>query len=181
MAGILPFNHLKYINGCLKLIALRISSGTLLYKLQNATENCGIPDKCQQPKIVERLVLWYEFVSHEKFNHVKLLIKEKCPHTIITERYRFCCFKTKRDSFFTACNNPDEFFSLYFSGFTWFCMRRGVYNNDRWVRYLNAFIVLRKTYRQYLELKISICNVCTKLIKSLCSRRKRSYHPSLFL
>ena len=38
VAGISPFNHLKCINGCLILIALRISSVTLLYKLQNATE-----------------------------------------------------------------------------------------------------------------------------------------------
>ena len=38
VAGISPFNHLKCINGCLILIVLRISSVTLLYKLQNATE-----------------------------------------------------------------------------------------------------------------------------------------------
>ena len=38
-------------------------------------------------------MLWYEFDFDGKFLHVKLLIKEKCPHTIITERYRFCCFK----------------------------------------------------------------------------------------
>ena len=38
VARILPFNHLKYINGFLILIALRISSVMLLYKLQNATE-----------------------------------------------------------------------------------------------------------------------------------------------
>ena len=38
VAGILPFSHLKHINGCLILIALPISSVTLLYKLQNATE-----------------------------------------------------------------------------------------------------------------------------------------------
>ena len=38
VAGISPFNHLKCINGCLILIALRISSVTLLYKLQNETE-----------------------------------------------------------------------------------------------------------------------------------------------
>ena len=36
--GISPFNHLKCINWCLILIAVRISSATLLYKLQNATE-----------------------------------------------------------------------------------------------------------------------------------------------
>ena len=38
VAGISPFNHLKCINGCFILIALRISSATLLYKLQNSTE-----------------------------------------------------------------------------------------------------------------------------------------------
>ena len=43
-------------------------------------------------KIIERLVLWYEFDSHGKLSHVKIFIKEKYPHTIITERYRFCCF-----------------------------------------------------------------------------------------
>ena len=53
----------------------------------------GIPDKCQQPKIVERLVLWYEFDCDEKLSYVKLPIKEKYSHTIITERYRFCCLK----------------------------------------------------------------------------------------
>ena len=53
----------------------------------------GIPDKWQQPKLIERLVLWYEFDCDGKFSHVKLLIKEKYAHTIITERYRFCCFK----------------------------------------------------------------------------------------
>ena len=93
VAGILPFNHLKCINGCEILIALRISSVTLLYKLQNATEKSGIPDKCQKSNIIERLVLWYDFDSHGKCSHVKLLIKEKYPHTIITDRYRFCCFK----------------------------------------------------------------------------------------
>ena len=40
----------------------------LLCKLQNATE---------KSKIIERLVLWYEFDSHGKFSHVKLLIKGK--------------------------------------------------------------------------------------------------------
>ena len=34
-----PFGHLKCINWCLIVIALRMSSVTLLYKLQNATEN----------------------------------------------------------------------------------------------------------------------------------------------
>ena len=48
-------------------------------------------------KLIERLVLWYEFDFDRKFSHVKLLMKEKYPHTIITERYRFCCFKM-RDS-----------------------------------------------------------------------------------
>ena len=38
VAGISLFNHLKCINGCCILIALRIFSATLLYKLQNATE-----------------------------------------------------------------------------------------------------------------------------------------------
>ena len=38
VADISPFNHLKCINWCLILIAVRISSVTLLYKLQNATE-----------------------------------------------------------------------------------------------------------------------------------------------
>ena len=38
VAGISPFDNLKCINVCLILIALRISSVTLLYKLQNATE-----------------------------------------------------------------------------------------------------------------------------------------------
>ena len=38
VAGISPFNHLNCINGCLILIVLRISSVTLLYKIQNATE-----------------------------------------------------------------------------------------------------------------------------------------------
>ena len=38
VASISPLNHLKCINVCLILIALRISSVTLLYKLQNATE-----------------------------------------------------------------------------------------------------------------------------------------------
>ena len=37
-------------------------------------------------------MLWYEFDFDGKFRHGKLLIKEKYPHTIITERYRFCCF-----------------------------------------------------------------------------------------
>ena len=43
----------------------------------------GIPDKCQQPKLIERLVLWYEFDFDGKFRHVKLLIKETYPHTIL--------------------------------------------------------------------------------------------------
>ena len=38
VADISPINHFKCLNGCLILIALRISSVTLLYKLQNATE-----------------------------------------------------------------------------------------------------------------------------------------------
>ena len=38
VAGISPFNHLECINWCLILIAVRISSVTVLYKLQNATE-----------------------------------------------------------------------------------------------------------------------------------------------
>ena len=38
VGGISPFNYLKCINRCLILIAVRISSVTLLYKLQNATE-----------------------------------------------------------------------------------------------------------------------------------------------
>ena len=94
VAGILPFKHLKYINECLILIALRISSVTLLYKLQNATEKVVFWINASSQKITERLVLWYEFEfdSHGKLSHVKLLIKEKCPNTIITERYRFCCF-----------------------------------------------------------------------------------------
>ena len=53
VAGISPFNQLKYINWRLIFLAVRISSVTLLYKLQNATEkmvHC-IPDKCQQPKL----------------------------------------------------------------------------------------------------------------------------------
>ena len=41
-------------------------------------------------------VLWYEFDCDGKFSHVKLLIKEKYSHTIITERYRFCCFNSIR-------------------------------------------------------------------------------------
>ena len=93
LAGISPFDHLNCINSCLILIAVRISSVTLLYKLQNATEKSGIPDKCQQPKLKERLVLWYKFDCDGKFSHVNPLIKEKYSHTIITERYRFCCFK----------------------------------------------------------------------------------------
>ena len=44
-------------------------------------------------------MLWYEFDVGGKFRNVKLLIKEKYPHTIITERYRFCCFKGVRTSF----------------------------------------------------------------------------------
>ena len=36
--------------------------------------------------------LFFYFDFYGKFRHVKLLIKEKYPHTIITERYRFCCF-----------------------------------------------------------------------------------------
>ena len=90
VACISPFNHLKCINGCVILIALRVSSVTLLYKLQNATYSGQMP---AAKKIIEKLVLWFEFGSHGKFRHVKLLIKEKYPHTIITERYRFCCFK----------------------------------------------------------------------------------------
>ena len=38
VAGISAFNHLKCINWCLIFIAVRISSVTLLNKLQNATE-----------------------------------------------------------------------------------------------------------------------------------------------
>ena len=38
VAGISPINHFKCLNGCLILIKLRISSVTLLYKLQNETE-----------------------------------------------------------------------------------------------------------------------------------------------
>ena len=38
VAGIAPFNHLKCINWCWILIAVRIASDTLLYKLQNTTE-----------------------------------------------------------------------------------------------------------------------------------------------
>ena len=51
----------------------------------------------QQPKIIERIVLWYKFDSHRKFSHVKRLIKENYPHTIITERYRFCCFNASNN------------------------------------------------------------------------------------
>ena len=76
------FTHLKCINWCLILIAVRI----------------GIPDKCLQPKLIERLVLWYVFDGDGKFSHVKLLIKEKYSHTLITERYRLCCFKHRRTS-----------------------------------------------------------------------------------
>ena len=96
VAGISPFNHLprrKCINGCLILIALRISSVTLLYKLHNATEEEVFRTNASSQKNIERFVLWYEFDSHGKFSHVKLLIKEKYPHTIITER--FCCFNIK--------------------------------------------------------------------------------------
>ena len=38
VAGISPFNHFKYKNKFFTLIVLRISSVTLLYKQQNATE-----------------------------------------------------------------------------------------------------------------------------------------------
>ena len=34
----------------------------------------GIPDKCQQQKLIERLVIWYEFDCDGKFSHVKLLM-----------------------------------------------------------------------------------------------------------
>ena len=97
VAGISPFNHLKCINWCfIVLIAARISSVTLLYKLQNATEKVVFRTNTgyQQPKLKERLVFWNEFDCDGKFSHVKLLIKEKYSHTIITERYRFCCFKS---------------------------------------------------------------------------------------
>ena len=107
MAGISPFNHLKYINGCLILIAFRISCVTLLYKIQMQRKS-GIPDNCQQSKIIERLVLWYEFDSHGKFSHVKLLIKEKYPHTIITDRYRFCCFNRKHLNLVEAAEDEGE-------------------------------------------------------------------------
>ena len=91
VAGISPFDHLKCINGCLILITLRISFVTLLYKLQNAMEKVVVRTNASSQKIIERLVLWYEFDSHGKLSHVKLLIKGKYPQTIFTERYRFCC------------------------------------------------------------------------------------------
>ena len=47
VAGISPFNHLKCINWCVILIAVRISSITLLYKLQNVTEKVIWPS-CQR-------------------------------------------------------------------------------------------------------------------------------------
>ena len=40
-----------------------------------------IPDKCQQPKHEERLVVWYKFDCDEKFSHVKLLLKGKHSNT----------------------------------------------------------------------------------------------------
>ena len=83
-----------------KLLYSHFSGGKFYYiaifpggKMARGKNYYTTPDKCQKPKLIERLVLWYEFDFDGKFRHVKLLIKEKYPHTIITERYRFCCFK----------------------------------------------------------------------------------------
>ena len=54
IAYISPLTHLK----CIYLIALRITS------FAECNEKSGIPDKCQQPKLIERIVLWYEFDSN---------------------------------------------------------------------------------------------------------------------
>ena len=89
MAGISPFKHLKCINWCLILIAVRISSVMLLYKLQNAMEKVVF----RTNDSLKGLSYGYELDCDGKFSHVKLLIKEKYSHTIITERCRFCCFK----------------------------------------------------------------------------------------
>ena len=40
-------------------------------------------------------VMWYEFNSDGEFRHVKLLIKEKYSHKIITETCHFCCFNVR--------------------------------------------------------------------------------------
>ena len=59
-----------------------LSRYCIKYKMQRKS---GTPDKCQQSKIIERLVLRYEFDSHGKFCHVKLRIRGKYPHTIFTD------------------------------------------------------------------------------------------------
>ena len=93
VAGILPFSHLKMHKW---MFNTHRGSNFLCHAIVLTVKyngQSGIPDKCQQPKLMERLVLWYEFDFDRKFSHVKLLIKEKYPHTIIMERYRFYCFK----------------------------------------------------------------------------------------
>ena len=109
MAGISPLNHFKCINWCLILIVIRISS---------VFPRCCIYCKMQRRKwysgqmpaaktiVVERLVLWYEFDYAGKFSYVQLLIKEKYSYTIITKRYRFCCFKEKKVGCKSACIQP---------------------------------------------------------------------------
>ena len=46
VTGIPPFNHLKCINWCLILLAVRISSVTLLKKTAKCNGESGIADKC---------------------------------------------------------------------------------------------------------------------------------------
>ena len=55
VACISPFNHLKCINRCLIIIALRISSVTLLCKLQNATEKVVFRTNASSQKSVKVL------------------------------------------------------------------------------------------------------------------------------
>ena len=69
----------------------------LLYKLQNATEKVVFrTNSSNQTRRKAWLMVWFD--CDEKFNHVKLLLKE-ASHTIIMKRYRFCCFKASVHSF----------------------------------------------------------------------------------
>ena len=84
-----PFNHLKCIIGVKYSLRFEfpLSRYCINCKMQRKS---GIPYKCQQPKLVERLVLWYVLDCDGK--SCEASYKEKYSHTIITERYRFCCF-----------------------------------------------------------------------------------------
>ena len=69
----------------------------------------------------ERIVLWFEFDFDRKFSHVKLLMIEKYPHTIITEIYQFCCFKDTTSTMISKHELYDFYAATAWRNSKWKC------------------------------------------------------------